>query len=121
MMITGDIRFILSSIENTNANSYHIDGKTRYQMKDTFYADKNLDGMIDEKDEDVTYDFNYAMMISRVSFSNGNSLPALASEAGIPMLGERSGGGGCSMSFFGLPGESNKYGISGTLMITYSD
>ena len=113
--------FILSSIENTNANSYHIDGKTRYQMKDTFYADKNLDGMIDEKDEDVTYDFNYAMMISRVSFSNGNSLPALASEAGIPMLGERSGGGGCSMSFFGLPGESNKYGISGTLMITYSD
>lgn len=113
--------FILSSIENTDANSYHIDGKTKYKMKDTFHADKNLDGEIDGKDEDVKYDFNYAMMISRVSFSNGNSLPALASEAGIPMLGERSGGGGCSMSFFGLPGESNKYGISGTLTITYSD
>lgn len=25
------------------------------------------------------------------------------------------------MSFLGLPGESGKYGISGTLMITYSD
>jgi hypothetical protein len=60
------------------------------------------------------------MMISRVSFSNGNQLPALASEAGIPLLGERSGGGGCAMSFFGLPGASNKYGISGTLTITNS-
>lgn len=112
--------FILSSIENKNANAYHIDAKSGYRMKDTFYADKNLDGVIDEKDEEVKYDFNYAMMISRVSFSNGNQLPALASEAGIPLLGERSGGGGCAMSFFGLPGASNKYGISGTLTITNS-
>ncbi len=113
--------FILSSIENTDANSYHINGKTQYKMKETYHADKNMDGVIDEKDEDVKYDFNYAMMISRVSFSNGNQLPALASEVGIPMLGERSGGGGCGMSFLGVPGASNSYGISGTLLITYSD
>ena len=113
--------FILSSIENKNANAYHIDAKTKYRMKDTFYADKNLDGVIDEKDEEVKYDFNYAIMTSRVSYSNGNALPARASEAGIPTLGERSGGGGCSLSFFGLPGASNKYCISGTYSLTYSN
>ena len=113
--------FILSSIENKNANAYHIDAKTKYRMKDTFYADKNLDGVIDEKDEEVKYDFNYAIMTSRVSYSNGNALPARASEAGIPTLGERTGGGGCSLSFFGLPGASNKYCISGTLAVTYSN
>ena len=112
--------FILSMIEGKNANSYHMDGKTGYRMKDTFYADKNLDGVIDEKDEAVKYDFNYAIMTSRVCFSNGNSLPCLASEADIPLLGDRTGGGGCSMSFFGVPGAAGSYGISGTYMIMNS-
>ena len=112
--------FILSMIEGTNASSYNMDKSTGYKMKSTFYADKNLDGVIDEKDEDVKYDFNYAILTSRVCFSNGNTLPVLASEAGIPLLGEKTGGGGCSMCFYGVPGAAGNYMVSSVYLMVNS-
>ncbi len=57
--------------------------------------DKNLDGKFDKKDDAVKYDFNYAILTSRCSFSNGNLLVSMAQDHGIKILGESTGGGAC--------------------------
>ncbi len=46
----------LSSIENKNADAYYIVVKTGYRMRGTFCADKNLDGVIDGKGEEIKHD-----------------------------------------------------------------
>ncbi|MCR4838053.1 MAG: hypothetical protein K5897_03835 [Eubacterium sp.] len=57
--------------------------------------DLNLDGKFDSADKKVSYDFNYAVMITRNSYSCGNLFPFIAEKNGIVLLGERSGGGCC--------------------------
>ena len=59
------------------------------------HSDKNLDGVFDEKDDEVKYDFNYAVLTTRASFSCGNLMPILMQEHGAVLLGEPSGGGAC--------------------------
>lgn len=61
------------------------------------HNDKNLDGVIDEKDDEVKYDFNYAVLTTRLSFSCGNLFPFLMQEHGAVLLGEPTGGGSCSV------------------------
>ena len=63
-------------------------------------TDKNLDGVIDEKDQDVKYDFNYAVLTTRASFSCGNLFPSMMHDNGAVILGETTGGGSCCV----LPG-----------------
>ena len=62
-----------------------------------FDVDRNLDGEIDEKDDEVSYDFNYAVITSGASFSCGNMFPFLVKEEGGMVIGDRSGGGSCSI------------------------
>ena len=71
-----------------------LSGQTEYAI---FRSDKNLDGVFDEKDEEVKYDFNYAVLTTRSSFSCGNLMPILMQEHGAVLLGEPSGGGSCSV------------------------
>ena len=59
------------------------------------HSDKNLDGVFDEKDEAVKYDFNYAVLTTRAAFSCGNLMPFLMQEHGAVLLGEPTGGGSC--------------------------
>ena len=59
------------------------------------HSDKNLDGVFDEKDEEVKYDFNYAVLTTRSAFSCGNLTPILMQEHGAVLLGEPTGGGSC--------------------------
>lgn len=75
-------------------------------------ADLNLDGTYDDADKDVYYDFNYAILTSRNSFSCGNLLPVLAQEEGIAILGETSGGGECQIGR-GVTPENGMYQYSG--------
>ncbi|MCR4926604.1 MAG: S41 family peptidase [Lachnospiraceae bacterium] len=82
----------------------------------TATADKNLDGVIDEKDDEIKYDLNYAILTSRVSFSCGNLLPSLAADRGIPVLGGKSGGGGCIVSIGYFP-NGMLYRLSGGLKL----
>ena len=58
---------------------------------------KNLDGVFDEKDEEVKYDFNYAVLTTRAAFSCGNLMPFVMQEHGAVLLGESTGGGSCSV------------------------
>lgn len=60
-------------------------------------VDYNLDGKFDELDKEVSYDMDFAVLCSRFSFSCGNLLPVMAHDEGIAVLGERSGGGACSV------------------------
>lgn len=112
--------YILSMIYGQDAPYYRLDVDTGFHRLDVFTADKNLDGIIDEEDEKVRYDFNYAIMISKYSFSCANALPNLAHEKGVPLLGCATSGGACNVSTFALPGQCNSYSLSSTLLITDS-
>ena len=76
---------------------------TGQRQKFYFDVDCNFDGVFDEKDKEVKYDLNIALMVSDVSFSCGNFLPSLLKDAGFPIIGERSGGGACSVQPFITP------------------
>ena len=71
--------------------------QSRQSFRVYFDVDRNLDGEINEEDDKVSYDFNYAVMTSVASFSCGNMFPFLVQEEGGMVIGERSGGGSCSI------------------------
>ena len=96
------VMYIMAMITNENKDSY----TTSYRKIQTLTGnttridndlDLNLDGEINDLDKDVYYDFEYAFITSGISYSCGNLLPCLARDAGFPILGERSGGGACSL------------------------
>ncbi len=115
------MQFMLGMMFEGKSYDYHIGANNQYKRKDIYSADKNLDGVIDEKDDEVKYGFNYAIMITRHSFSCGNTMPCLAKEAGIPIIGETSGGGGCNASMLVNPGDCNFYQSSSTSIMTTKD
>ena len=63
----------------------------------SYLTDTNLDGMIDEKDLEVRYDLHFAVLTSKQTFSSANAMASILSDKDIRILGERSGGGSCSV------------------------
>ena len=74
-----------------------------------FEIDLNLDGKWDENDAAFAnqFDFNVGVLTSHYSFSCGNLLPCVMKELGYKILGDRSGGGSCSITY-----ESTADGLS---------
>jgi len=72
-------------------------------VEDKFVTDKNLDKVIDEKDDEVKFDLQYGVITSKLSFSCGNWFPSLCRDNNILIMGERSGGGSCSVQVAILP------------------
>ena len=71
---------------------------TGQTVKEYFDVDHNLDGVFDEKDDAVDYSgLNYAVLTGKASFSCGNILPLVFKDAGVFVIGERSGGGSCAV------------------------
>ena len=74
---------------------------TANHLRNTMYCDVdiNLDGVWDEKDqqEAESFDFNFGVITSSISFSCANLLPSLLQELGVKIIGSRSGGGSCSV------------------------
>ena len=89
-MTTGDVVF-------TGYNTL-----TKQKVHANVRTDRNMDGVIDEKDKDVSYDFNFGVLTSRDAFSCGNLFPFLMQERGAAVLGENSGGGCCVIQSFAL-------------------
>ena len=85
-----------------NFNGYNP--LTRQHMRAVVHSDKNLDGVIDEKDEEVKFDFNYAVLTTRASFSCGNLFPCVMQDHGALLIGEPTGGGSCSVQMGVLTG-----------------
>ena len=77
---------------------YGIQEMTGQKMTLTFETDSNFDGIFDEKDRDVRYDFNYGVLTSRCAFSCGNLFPFIAQDGGMVLIGEPTGGGSCCVT-----------------------
>ena len=82
---------------------YYISAPTGNRAKDVYAYDLDQDGTYEDGKETFNYKFNFGILCSSASFSCGNSLPCYAKEAGIPILGETSGGGTCLLGAFDLP------------------
>ena len=63
----------------------------------SFLIDRNFDGRFDEADAAVHYDLNFAVLVSQESYSCGNLFPSMFRDMGLMVLGERSGGGACTI------------------------
>lgn len=113
--------YMLSVIYGHDAPYYRLDVDTGCRREMHFSADKNHDGCFDQKDEKIRYDFRYAIMISDYSYSCGNTMPNLAHSEGIPLFGCTTGGGGCNVNLFTLPGECTPYRLSSTWAMTDPD
>ena len=60
----------------------------------------------------MVYDFHFAVLTTKCSFSCGNLLPVIAKDNHIPVIGKTSGGGSCMLTKFYMPG-SHYYAMSG--------
>ena len=89
----------ITSIFCNKADILYENSLTGQRMKCSYDVDRNLDGKFDEKDAEVKYHLNFALLTSSFSFSCGNLLPALLKDYGIPILGKRSGGGSCCILY----------------------
>ena len=78
---------------------YYENALTGQRMKTTYDVDRNLDGQFDEKDAQVKYNLNFALLVSPFSWSCGNMLPALLKDYGIPLIGMHTGGGSCAILY----------------------
>ena len=96
------VMYIMAMITNKDKDSYSVSYRKLQTLTGNITRidhdiDLNLDGEINDLDKSVYYDFEYAFITSKISYSCGNLLPCLAKDAGFPILGERSGGGACSL------------------------
>ena len=88
----------------TGDNHFYYEGTaTGNSMAMVMEFDMDLDHSFEGQNEDFDYDFNYAVLSSGYSFSCSNILSCYAKEAGIPILGEKSGGGVCLVCDFYSP------------------
>ena len=101
----GDFDVLITmSVLMGGPNYYYSENLVTGQRQKIFYdVDSNFDGVFDEKDKEVKYDLNIAVMVSDFSFSCGNFFPSLMKDMGYPIIGERSGGGACSVQPFITP------------------
>lgn len=96
---SSDVVLFISSIFCNKSDLFYENVLTGQRMKCTYEVDRNLDGKFDEKDADVKYHLNFALLTSTYSFSCGNLLPAMLKDYGIPLIGKQTGGGSCAVLF----------------------
>ena len=96
---SSDVVLFISSLFCNKADMYYENALTGQRMKTTYDVDRNLDGQFDEKDAQVKYNLNFALLVSPFSWSCGNMLPALLKDYGIPLIGMHTGGGSCAILY----------------------
>ena len=109
----GDFDVLMAmSVLMGGPNYYYSENLVTGQRQISYFdVDSNFDGVFDEKDKDVKYDLNIAVLTSDVSFSCGNFFPSMMQDVGFPIIGERSGGGSCAVHPFITP-EGMQFQIS---------
>lgn len=93
----GDVVIYMMDVIAGKPEMYFYDHIDKRNIKQNYLCDINLDGKFDELDKEPIADFNFGILTSNYSFSCGNLLPALAKDAGIPILGAATGGGACAV------------------------
>ncbi len=94
-----DIVMVITSLMCNKAEAYSENTLLGQKQKIYYEVDRNLDGKFDEKDAEVKYDLNFALLVSPNSFSCGNMLPVLMKDFGIPLIGQKTGGGSCCVLY----------------------
>ena len=92
---SGDMVSAVIKLFSGKSEMYTFNTLTGQLFSTTYDIDANFDGVFDEKDNEKQYDLNFGVLSSCQSFSCGNLIPALCKEYGIPLFGEKSGGGAC--------------------------
>ncbi len=118
---TSVVMYIMAIL--THQSSYGM--KLRNQITGNLLIDEsridiNLDGKFDEKDDETEYDFRFAILTTANSYSSANLLPCLAQDAGIPILGENTGGGTCMIAIRNYPAFGN-YSVSDQVALIHED
>ena len=85
------VMYIMAMITNNNYDSYTASYRKLQTLTGNISRidhdmDLKLDGEINDLDKSVYYDFEYAFITSKNSYSCGNLLPCLAKDAGFPIL-----------------------------------
>ncbi len=71
---------------------------TKQRVVENMLVDGNFDRVFDDKDNAPRYPkLNVAIMTSHYAYSCGNLLPSLMKDYGYLIIGEKSGGGSCSI------------------------
>ena len=84
----------------------------------SYQADVNLDGNFDSND--TISDKNLYCLVSPLSFSCGNSVPAILKESGaVTIIGQETGGGACFVSH-GITADGMFFNISGARVMSVS-
>ena len=92
-----DVVAAFMGLMNQNTYQHSYDTINERAITVNYELDKNFDGKFDEADDAVHYNYNFAILCSGFSFSCGNLLPVQAKDAGIMVLGDKSGGGSCAV------------------------
>ena len=106
-----DVMMAILEVATGQTQLYGIHKLTDRNMTFTFEADTNFDGVYDEKDKELRYDFNYGVLVTRHAFSCGNLFPIIIQEAGAVLIGEPSSGGSCCVQV-GTDAEAFTYMMS---------
>ena len=116
-----DVMMAILEVATGQTQLYGIHRLTDRDMTFTFEADTNFDGVYDEKDKEIRYDFNYGVLVTRHAFSCGNLFPFIIQEAGAALIGEPSSGGSCCVQV-GTDAEGFSYMMSsGQWQLTDAD
>ena len=108
---TLDVVMAMTALMGGQSHFYSENVLTGQRQEIYYDVDCNFDGVFDERDKDVKYDLNIAVLISELSFSCANLFPSLMKDLGFPIIGERSGGGACAVQQFVTP-EGMQYQLS---------
>ena len=114
----GAKNLVLDLTTNGGGSSYALEGilglfnnaQGYIRIKDTFNdyieteyhsIDLNLDGKFDDLDKEYasSFNFNVGVLTSNYAFSCGNLLPFNMKELGYKIIGEKTGGGSCAVSY----------------------
>jgi hypothetical protein len=106
-----DVMMSILAMTTGQTQLYGIQKLTGQRMTFTFEADANFDGVFDEKDREVRYDFDYGGLTTRHASSCGNLFPIIMQEAGAVVLGEPTSGGSCCVQI-GTDAEGFSYMMS---------
>jgi hypothetical protein len=99
----------MAMITNKNTHdattwNYEVFRNTKNTVKTKSYVDVNLDKEYNENDGKLVYDFNFALLTSKDTFSSANMLAVRAKENGVMIIGQTSGGGSCCVTKLYTPG-----------------
>ena len=106
-----DVVLAMTALMGHQSHFYSENVLTGQRQKIYYDIDSNFDGVFDERDKDVKYNLNFAVLTTDLSFSCANLFPSLMKDMGYPIIGEKSGGGACAVQNFITP-EGLQYQLS---------